>query len=69
MNEADVAFIHEAVGGADRFQKLIAFAQEYAPEEVIDSFNEAVIAGDKSRVLAYLIRFGANQIEVIGEPA
>ena len=68
MNEADVAFIHEAIGGPERFQKLITFAQEYAPEEVIDSFNEAVIAGDKSKVLTYLIRFGANHIEVTGEP-
>ena len=31
--------------------------------------HEAVSAGDKSRVLAYLIRFGSNHIEVIGEPA
>ena len=63
MNEADVAFIYEAVGGADRFLELIAFAQEFAPEQVIDSFNQAVIDGDMTKVLAYLTRFSTNQIQ------
>ncbi|MCB4427982.1 hypothetical protein FZX09_04035 [Synechococcus sp. MU1643] len=64
MNESDVAFIHEAIGGADRFQELAAFAQEFAPSEVIDAFNQAVIDGDKTKVLAYLTAFSVNQIKV-----
>ena len=63
MNEADVALIYEAVGGADRFLELIAFAQEFAPEQVIDNFNQAVIDGDMTKVLAYLTRFSTNQIQ------
>ena len=65
----DVDFIYEAIGGRDRFKKLMDFAEEYATDEVLDGYNASVEAEDTTRVLAYLTAFATNYIQVNGERA
>ena len=40
----EVDFTYAAIGDRDRFKKLLTFAEENAPDEMLDAFNAAVEA-------------------------
>ena len=65
----DVDFIYAAIGGRDRFKKLLTFAEEHAPDEVLDAFNAAVESENTEQILAYLTRFATNYAQINGHNA
>ena len=65
----DVNFIYGAIGGRDRFQKLLAFAEENCTDELLDEYNAAVEAEDTARILKFLTFLSLKYIEIHKEIA